>query len=153
MGELNIIVRTYSGFASVSGRFSGPLADGARGRRRLLERRLSREGRSDTADPGVVATSADSLFSAFSGCCSAVFPSGLLSFYSCNDTRQSKTTCFVLCQTTITALRTAKTQYRKFETNILRKETARLQSHFLHSCLCERFIYSPDRSAYSAAGK
>jgi hypothetical protein len=99
--ELNIIGRTYSGFASVSGRFSGPLAAGARGRRRLLERRLSSEGRSDTPDPGVVATSADSLFSAFSGCCSAVCPSGLLSFYKCNDTRQSKTTCFVLCQTTV----------------------------------------------------
>ncbi len=150
--ELNIIGRTYSGFASVSGRFSGPLADGARGRLRLLERRLSSEGRSDTADPGVVATSAESLFSAFSGS-SAVCPSGLLIFCTCDDTSQLKTSCFVLYQTTTTALRTAKTQYRKFETNIPRKETARLQSQFLHSCFCERFIYSPDRSAYSAAGK
>ncbi len=32
--------------------------------------------------------------------------------------------------------RTAKTQYRKIETNILRKEIARL-----HSCFCERFIF------------
>ncbi len=48
---------------------------------------------------------------------------------------------------------TAKTQYRKFETNIPRKGTARLQSQILHSCFCERFIYSPDRSTYSAAGK
>jgi hypothetical protein len=46
----------------------------------------------------------------------------------------------------------AKTQYRKFETNIPRKGTARLQSQFLHSCFCERFIYSSDRSAYPAAG-
>jgi hypothetical protein len=93
--ELNIIVMTYSGFASVSGRFSGPLAEGARGRRRLLERRLSREGRSDTPDPGVVATSADSLFSAFSGS-SAVCPSGLLIFCTCDDTSQSKllASCF-----------------------------------------------------------
>ncbi len=45
----------------------------------------------------------------------------------------------------------AKTQYRKIETNMPRKETARLQSQFLHSCFCERFIYSSDRSAYSAA--
>jgi hypothetical protein len=48
---------------------------------------------------------------------------------------------------------TAKTQYRKFETNIPRKGTERLQSQFLHSCFCERFTYSPDRSAYSDAGK
>jgi hypothetical protein len=48
---------------------------------------------------------------------------------------------------------TAKTQYRKFEINIPRKGTARLQSAFLDSCFCERFIYSSDRSAYSAAGK
>jgi hypothetical protein len=27
------------------------------------------------------------------------------------------------------------------------------KSQFLHSCFCKRFIYSPDRSAYSAAGK
>jgi hypothetical protein len=47
---------------------------------------------------------------------------------------------------------TANTQYRKFEINIPRKGTARLQSQFLHSCFCERFIYhSSDRSAYSAA--
>jgi hypothetical protein len=52
---------------------------------------------------------------------------------------------------------TAKTQYRKFETNISRKENALPQSQFLHSYFCERFIYSHDRSAcliaYSAAGK
>ncbi len=48
---------------------------------------------------------------------------------------------------------TAKTQYRKFETKILRKGTAGLQSQFIHSCFCERFIYSHDWSAYSAAGK
>ncbi len=47
----------------------------------------------------------------------------------------------------------AKTQYRKFETNIPRKGTARLQSQFLQSCFCERFLYSSDRSAYSAVGK
>ncbi len=49
--------------------------------------------------------------------------------------------------------RTAKTQYRNFETNIPRKGTARLQSQFLHSCFCERFIYSSDWSACSAVGK
>ncbi len=48
---------------------------------------------------------------------------------------------------------TAKTQYRKFETNIHRKRIAWPQSQFPHSCVCKRFIYSHDRSAYSAAGK
>jgi hypothetical protein len=47
----------------------------------------------------------------------------------------------------------AETQYRKFETNIPRKGIARGQSRIPHSCACERFIYSQDRSAYSAAGK
>jgi hypothetical protein len=37
---------------------------------------------------------------------------------------------------------TAKTLYRKFETNIPRNETARPHSEFLHSCFSERFIYS-----------
>jgi hypothetical protein len=49
--------------------------------------------------------------------------------------------------------RTAKTQYQKFETNIPRKEIALPQSPFPHSCVCEQFIHSHDRSAYSAAGK
>ncbi len=48
---------------------------------------------------------------------------------------------------------TEKTQYRKFETNITRKGIARSQSQFPHSCVGERFIYSHDRSDYSAAGK
>jgi hypothetical protein len=48
---------------------------------------------------------------------------------------------------------TAKAQFRKFKTNISRKGTAWPKSQFLHSCFCERFIYSHDRSAYSAAGK
>ena len=49
--------------------------------------------------------------------------------------------------------RTAKTQYQKFETNIHRKGIARPQFQFPHLCVCERFIYSHDRSSYSAAGK
>ncbi len=48
---------------------------------------------------------------------------------------------------------TAKTQYQKFKTNIPRKQIVRPQSQFPHSCVCERFIYSHNRSAYSAAGK
>jgi hypothetical protein len=47
---------------------------------------------------------------------------------------------------------TAKNKYRKFETNIPGKGIARPQSQFPRSCVCERFIYSHDRSAYSAAG-
>jgi hypothetical protein len=39
---------------------------------------------------------------------------------------------------------TAKTQYRKFKTNVPNKEITRPQS-----CVCERFIYSQDRSAYT----
>ncbi len=41
----------------------------------------------------------------------------------------------------------------KFETNNPRKRIAPPQSQFPHSYVCERFIYSHDRSAYSAAGK
>ncbi len=48
---------------------------------------------------------------------------------------------------------TAKTQYQKFKTYIPRKGIARPKSQFPHSSVCERFIYSHDRSAYSAAGK
>ncbi len=47
---------------------------------------------------------------------------------------------------------TLKNQYWKFETNNPRKGTARPQFQFPHSCVCERFIYSHNRSAYSAAG-
>ncbi len=45
-----------------------------------------------------------------------------------------------------------KERMPKFETNILRKGIARPQTHFPHSCVCGRFIYSHDRSAYSVAG-
>jgi hypothetical protein len=48
---------------------------------------------------------------------------------------------------------TAKILYRKFETYIPRKGTARPQSQILHSFFCVRFIYFHDRSAYSAAEK
>ncbi len=48
---------------------------------------------------------------------------------------------------------TAKIQYRKFEQNIPRKGISRLQSQFPHSCVCERLIYSHDRSAYSPTGE
>jgi hypothetical protein len=47
---------------------------------------------------------------------------------------------------------TAKNQYLKFEPNIPRKGIARLHPQFPHSCVCERFIYSHNRSAYSGAG-
>jgi hypothetical protein len=41
----------------------------------------------------------------------------------------------------------------KIEKNNPRKGIVRPQSQFPHSCVCERFIYSHDQSAYSAAGK
>jgi len=49
----------------------------------------------------------------------------------------------------------AKNQYRKFKKKIPRKGIARPQSQLPHSCVCEWFtvyLYSQDRSAYSAAG-
>jgi hypothetical protein len=36
---------------------------------------------------------------------------------------------------------------------IPRKENARPQSQFPHSCVCERFIYSQDRPTYFPAAK
>ncbi len=47
---------------------------------------------------------------------------------------------------------TAKTKYRNFVTNIPRKVISGSQSQFPHSCVCERFIYSHDWSAFSAGG-
>ncbi len=44
---------------------------------------------------------------------------------------------------------TTNVLYRKFETNIPRNETARIRSQFPHSCICDRFLYSHDRSAYA----
>ncbi len=44
---------------------------------------------------------------------------------------------------------TAKTKYRNFETNVPIKGISGSQSQFQHSCVCEWFIYSHDRSAYS----
>jgi hypothetical protein len=49
--------------------------------------------------------------------------------------------------------RAAKTQYQKFETNIPRKGIARPQFQFPHSSVCERFIYSQDRSTYFPGGE
>ncbi len=43
---------------------------------------------------------------------------------------------------------TAMTQYQKFKTNIPREGIAWPQSQFAHSCVCERFTYSHDRSAF-----
>jgi hypothetical protein len=52
--------------------------------------------------------------------------------------------------TTMSHSYTAKTLYRKFETNITRNDTARLRSQFLRLCIFEQFIYSHDGSAYFA---
>jgi hypothetical protein len=48
---------------------------------------------------------------------------------------------------------TAKAQDRKLETNIPRNETARPRSRSYIHVICERFIYSHDRSAYLAEEK
>jgi len=42
-----------------------------------------------------------------------------------------------------------KEPIQKIRTNIPRKRIAKPQSQFPHSCVCERFIYSHHRSAYS----
>ena len=44
------------------------------------------------------------------------------------------------------------TLQRKSHLCVPRKGIARPQSQFTHSCVCERFIYSQNRTAYSAAG-
>jgi hypothetical protein len=43
--------------------------------------------------------------------------------------------------------RTANMLHQKFETNIPKNATALPRSQSLHSCICERFIYSHDWSA------
>jgi hypothetical protein len=64
---------------------------------------------------------------------------------------------FSVCQKfrSIHSVCTAKRQYRKLEIDIPRKGIPPPQSDFhIHvSVNCERFIYSKDRCAYSAAGK
>jgi hypothetical protein len=45
------------------------------------------------------------------------------------------------------------TLYQKSELCIPRNDIARSLSQILHSCVCEQFIYSQDRSAYLAAAK
>ncbi len=53
--------------------------------------------------------------------------------------------CAIHCKDTIPKILNKYSQVRNCN--------ATVQSQFLHSCFCERFIYSSDRSAYSAAGK
>ncbi len=43
--------------------------------------------------------------------------------------------------------------FQKRNLCIPRKGIARPQSQFLHSCVCERYVYSQDRSTYLAAAK
>jgi hypothetical protein len=47
----------------------------------------------------------------------------------------------------LSRVHTTNALYRKFEASISRNETARPRSQFLHSCICERFIYFHGRSA------
>ncbi len=51
-----------------------------------------------------------------------------------------------VCQSIMLSAQTGKTLCRKLETNIPRNEIARPRSQFLDSWICERFIYSHDRS-------
>jgi hypothetical protein len=46
-----------------------------------------------------------------------------------------------------------RTLYRKSNSCIPTKGMVRPQSQFIHSCVCERIIYSHDLSAYLAAAK
>ncbi len=45
---------------------------------------------------------------------------------------------------------TANTVYQKFESNIPRNETVQPHSQFLHTCICEQFIFFHDWSTYFA---
>jgi hypothetical protein len=60
--------------------------------------------------------------------------------------------CSVGCEARKQDSLIAKTKYLNFETNIPRKGISGSQSQFPHSWVCERFIYSHDRSAYFAGG-
>ncbi len=64
------------------------------------------------------------------------------------QTRNCLRTCHGQELWTAKCVCTAKTQYKKFETNIPRKGTARPQSQFLHSCVFERSKYSHDQSTF-----
>ncbi len=64
----------------------------------------------------------------------------------CKITEKSKN-IFKMCS----SLPPFGTLYRKSDLCIIRNETAGPSSQFLHSCVCERLIYSQDRSAYLAA--
>ncbi len=70
-----------------------------------------------------------------------------------DTSRLNNQTLSIFISLTVLKEYTAKTQYLKFEINILRKGIARPQSQFLHSGFRDRFIYSHDRSVYSAAEK
>ncbi len=50
-------------------------------------------------------------------------------------------------------IRSILAMYRKSNLCIPKKGVVRPQSQFLHSCVCERFIYSQDRSTYLATEK
>ncbi len=45
------------------------------------------------------------------------------------------------------------TLQRRFDLCIPRNKTTRQRSQFPHSCFCERFIYSHDRSTYVEIGE
>ncbi len=83
------------------------------------------------------------------GCWEAPGKSSLFFLYSMYNIA-----CWSSCDGWIVrwATYTAKKKYRNFETNIPRKGISGSQSQFPHSCVCERFIYSHDRSPYSAGG-
>ncbi len=49
---------------------------------------------------------------------------------------------------TLRFLQTSYTLHQKFDTSIPRNETARHRSQFVHSCICERFIYFHNQSAF-----
>ncbi len=62
----------------------------------------------------------------------------------------------LICSDTFYSLvLTAKTLYRKFDTNIPRNETAQpcVPNSYICVLVSDIYVYSYDRSAYSAAGK
>ncbi len=61
--------------------------------------------------------------------------------------------CFFIYSTTLQRHNTENSRQIFPGKELPEKELRAPQSQFPHSCLCERFIYSQDLSAYSAAGK
>jgi hypothetical protein len=69
-----------------------------------------------------------------------------------NTSLSNLTTVFLAVVEGWRALMRCKDKIPKFRNKYSQKRNIVSQSQFPHSCVCERFIYSHDRSPYSAGG-